>query len=189
MLDGRSADEGKCLHAEGVAQAGTDFFTARYSGTDHGVTLMRRQVYLLAALAAVSFATADAQTQGTQSAPPGAQTPVRQPATSPSPAQPTQSNTQPNAQQTVRPPDTRTPTTTTSNPATNNSVDNPTSQQDRVPPAARGVGTTANKPNCSSLRGLEKAECERRDTVRDDLPAGVTTTQPKDSKAKDPRSK
>jgi hypothetical protein len=146
---------------------------------------MRRPVYLLAALAAVSFATADAQTQGTQSAPPGAQTPVRQPATSPSPSQPTQSNTQPNAQQTVRPPDTRTPTTTTGNPATNNSVDN----QSRVPPASRGVGTTASKPNCSSLRGLEKAECERRDTVRDDLPAGVTSTQPKDPKSKDPKSK
>jgi hypothetical protein len=29
------------------------------------------------------------------------------------------------------------------------------------------------------MRGLEKSECERRDTVRDDLPAGVTTTQPK----------
>jgi hypothetical protein len=27
------------------------------------------------------------------------------------------------------------------------------------------------------MRGLEKSECERRDTVRDDLPAGVTTTQ------------
>jgi hypothetical protein len=33
-------------------------------------------------------------------------------------------------------------------------------------------------PDCSQKRGLEKAECERRDTVRDDLPAGVTTTQP-----------
>lgn len=164
---------------------------------------MRRPVYLLAALAAVSFATADAQTsgtagsqsqgnptQGTQSAQPGAQTPVRQPATSPSPSQSTPANTQPNAQQTVRPADTRTPTTTTSNPATNNSVDNPTSQRDRVPPASRGVGTTANKPNCSSLRGLEKAECERRDTVRDDLPAGVTSTQPKKTpETKDPESK
>jgi hypothetical protein len=28
------------------------------------------------------------------------------------------------------------------------------------------------------MRGLEKDECERRDTVRDDLPAGVTTSQP-----------
>jgi hypothetical protein len=56
---------------------------------------------------------------------------------------------------------------------TNNRV-----QQDRVPPASRGVGTTG-KPDCSKLRGLEKTECERRDTVRDDLPAGVTTTQPK----------
>ena len=131
---------------------------------------MRPQVYLLAALAALSFATA-----------PGAQTPVRQPATSPSPSQPTQSNTQTqtDAQQTVRPPDTRTPTTTTNNPA---------SQRSRIPPASRGVGTTGSKPNCSNLRGLEKAECERRDTVRDDLPAGVTSTQPKDPKS-NPKSK
>jgi len=46
-----------------------------------------------------------------------------------------------------------------------------------VPPASRGVGTTANLPDCSQKRGLEKSECERRDTVRYDLPAGVTTTQ------------
>lgn len=43
---------------------------------------------------------------------------------------------------------------------------------------------------CSNLRGLEKAECERRDTVRDDLPAGVTSTQPKKNpETKDPNSK
>jgi hypothetical protein len=59
-------------------------------------------------------------------------------------------------------------------------MNNPTAQQqNRIPPASRGVGTSGNKPDCSTLRGLEKAECERRDTVRDDLPAGVTTTQPK----------
>jgi len=52
-----------------------------------------------------------------------------------------------------------------------------TGTQSVVPPASRGVGTTANLPDCSQKRGLEKAECERRDTVRDDLPAGVTTTQ------------
>jgi hypothetical protein len=50
-------------------------------------------------------------------------------------------------------------------------------QPDAVPPASRGVGTTANLPDCSQKRGLEKSECERRDTVRDDLPAGVTATQ------------
>jgi hypothetical protein len=50
-------------------------------------------------------------------------------------------------------------------------------QTDTVPPASRGVGTTANRPDCSQLRGIEKSECERRDTSRDDLPAGVTTTQ------------
>jgi hypothetical protein len=57
-------------------------------------------------------------------------------------------------------------------------VNNPNVHRDRIPPAARNVGT-ANRPNCSNMRGLEKAECERRDTSRDDLPAGVTTTQPK----------
>ena len=46
-----------------------------------------------------------------------------------------------------------------------------------LPPASRGVGTTASKPDCSQMRGIEKSECERRDTVRDDLPAGVTPTQ------------
>jgi hypothetical protein len=29
------------------------------------------------------------------------------------------------------------------------------------------------------MTGIQKSECERRDTSRDDLPAGVTTTQPK----------
>jgi hypothetical protein len=45
-----------------------------------------------------------------------------------------------------------------------------------VPPAAE-----ANpQPDCSQLRGLEKSECQRRDTSRDDLPAGVTPSrQPK----------
>jgi hypothetical protein len=51
-------------------------------------------------------------------------------------------------------------------------------QTDTVPPASRRVGTSANRPDCSQLRGIEKSECERRDTVRDDLPAGVTSTQP-----------
>jgi hypothetical protein len=51
-----------------------------------------------------------------------------------------------------------------------------------VPPASRGVSTTGvsttgNRPDCSQLRGIEKSECERRDTSRDDLPAGVTTSQ------------
>lgn len=49
-------------------------------------------------------------------------------------------------------------------------------QPERIPPASRGVGRSG-RPDCSRLRGIEKAECERRDTTRDDLPAGVTTTQ------------
>jgi hypothetical protein len=49
---------------------------------------------------------------------------------------------------------------------------------DAVPPPARGAGTTPSRPDCSQMRGIEKGECERRDTVRDDLPAGQTATQP-----------
>jgi hypothetical protein len=56
-------------------------------------------------------------------------------------------------------------------------------QTNVVPPASRGVAMTNNKPDCSQMRGIEKSECERRDTVRDDLPAGVTATQ----QAKPPR--
>jgi hypothetical protein len=29
------------------------------------------------------------------------------------------------------------------------------------------------------MTGIQKSECERRDTSRDDLPAGVTATKPK----------
>jgi len=45
--------------------------------------------------------------------------------------------------------------------------------------AAAGTGNTPSRPNCSELKGVEKSECERRDTVRDDLPAGVTSSQSK----------
>jgi hypothetical protein len=51
--------------------------------------------------------------------------------------------------------------------------------RDTAPPAARGVGVSNNQPDCSQKRGIEKAECERRDTSRDDLPAGVTTKDAK----------
>lgn len=116
------------------------------------------------------------------------------------PAQPTQTTrqaeanatgqqTQPssNTQQTVRPPDSARADTNTgtdddlddTNNAASNRANNATRQnQSRVPPAMRGVGTTGSRPDCTKLRGIEKAECERRDTSRDDLPAGVTTTQP-----------
>jgi hypothetical protein len=47
-----------------------------------------------------------------------------------------------------------------------------------VPPTLRGVGTSSSRPDCTQLRGIEKSECERRDSTRDDLPAGVTRTQP-----------
>ena len=93
----------------------------------------------------------------------------------------TTQQTQPNAntQQTVRPPDSaRNNANTRTNDAANNANNATQQNQSRVPPAMRGVGTTGSRPDCSKLRGIEKAECERRDTSRDDLPAGVTTTQP-----------
>ena len=48
----------------------------------------------------------------------------------------------------------------------------------RQQPATQEATPTAGKPDCSAKKGLEKSECERRDTSRDDLPAGVTATQP-----------
>ncbi|HJY38250.1 MAG TPA: hypothetical protein VJ299_12320 [Steroidobacteraceae bacterium] len=49
---------------------------------------------------------------------------------------------------------------------------NPTARN-RIRVASAGV--VASQRDCSRLRGIDKSECERRDTVRDDLPAGVTT--------------
>lgn len=121
-------------------------------------------------------------TPSTRTSPTPAQaTPSSTQTTTPPPSQPTQPNattqpnsaTQPNSmQETVRPPDSRRET------RREETTNNPVNNQQRVPPAMRGVGTTGSRPNCTQLRGIEKAECERRDTSRDDLPAGVTTTQP-----------
>jgi hypothetical protein len=47
----------------------------------------------------------------------------------------------------------------------------------RIRVAAADNQAIGNRRDCSQLRGLDKAECERRDTSRDDLPAGVTSTQ------------
>jgi hypothetical protein len=119
---------------------------------------------------------------------PGMQTPVNQPNTSAQPSAPTPSpaNTSPPPstpaqpsssmpQQTVSP---NQPNSATSARDTDSATRARTARQtDAVPPASRGVGATANRPDCSQKRGLEKSECERRDTVRDDLPAGVTTAQ------------
>jgi len=149
---------------------------------------MRPHIYLLAMVAAASFATASAQNAQNQGTPnrrpppapqavPPANTTVVPPNTTVVPPNTTvapPNTTVAPANTTVVPPNT---TPQPSNPATNSNVRNPNVQQ-RVPPAARGVGA-ANRPNCSTMKGLEKAECERRDTSRDDLPAGVTTTQPK----------
>lgn len=83
-------------------------------------------------------------------APPAA--PVRQPPTSTLPATPTPENQ------------------AAANPAANPA--NATARnRTRVATAA------PNRRDCTQLRGIEKSECERRDTARDDLPAGVTSTQ------------
>ena len=115
---------------------------------------------------------------------PGTQTPVRQPTTSPPPSAPTPApaNTSPPPspsnsmpQQTVVPNQPNSASNARDTSSANRA--RVATQTDTVPPASRGVGTTASRPDCSQMRGIEKSECERRDTSRDDLPAGVTTTQ------------
>ena len=72
---------------------------------------------------------------------------------------------------------------TTTSRAANARPANPTAAPagNPVAPTARNrirvasAGVLANQRDCSQLRGIDKSECERRDTVRDDLPAGVTT--------------
>ena len=54
---------------------------------------------------------------------------------------------------------------------------NPTVSRNRVRVAAADAQGQGNRRDCTQLRGLERSECERRDTSRDDLPAGVTSTQ------------
>jgi hypothetical protein len=115
---------------------------------------------------------------------PGTQTPVRQPNTSPPPSAPTPApaNTSPPPspsssmpQQTVVPNQPNSASNARDTSSANRA--RVATQTDTVPPASRGVGTTASRPDCSQMRGIEKSECERRGTSRDDLPAGVTTTQ------------
>jgi hypothetical protein len=111
---------------------------------------MRNQTFLLTACAALLWSSAAAAQTMTPA------TPVRQPATSPSPSQPTPANA------------------TTANPV-NNPANVTTRTRNRVRVAT--AVTNPNQRDCTQLRGIEKSECERRDTVRDDLPAGVTSTQ------------
>lgn len=154
---------------------------------------MRTSTYILAALAVAGSATAGPHhasstasiaasnpasstagiTAGNPARTPGVQTPVNQPSISPPEATP------------MPPPGvtpTQPPGVTPMQPMRNNPTgpiaNNPAVNQQRIAPASRGVGTPG-KPDCSRFRGVDKSECERRDTVRDDLPAGVTTTQPK----------
>ena len=64
------------------------------------------------------------------------------------------------------------------NPAANpTNPANPTTSRPRVRVAAADAQGQTNRRDCTQLRGIEKAECERRDTSRDDLPAGVTSSQ------------
>jgi hypothetical protein len=126
--------------------------------------------------------------QPATSPPPSAPTPATQtqapttasqaagptPRTPPTPAAPPAQATPPNSQQTVMP---NTPNSSTSTENVQRRNRARLATQDAVPPASRGAGMSNNRPNCAQMRGIEKAECERRDTSRDDLPAGVTTTQ------------
>jgi hypothetical protein len=48
--------------------------------------------------------------------------------------------------------------------------------RNRVNPSAEEPTRKPEEPRCANLKGLEKAECERRDTVDDDAPAGVTSS-------------
>jgi hypothetical protein len=119
------------------------------------------------------------------SPPPSTPTPTPSPAnTSPPPSSPTPApaNTSPPPstsssmpQQTVVPNQPNTASSARDTASANRA--RVATQTDTVPPASRGVGTSGNRPDCSQMRGIEKSECERRDTSRDDLPAGVTTTQ------------
>lgn len=135
-------------------------------------------------------------TAGIPNSPPGIAAPVRQPTIPPpsatpmpppgvtppsaqftQPAQPTQPM-QPGV--TIQPTQPMHPSQMTDQQMVNSAhsrANNAANFQQRVPAASRGVGNPG-KPDCSRMRGIDKAECERRDTVRDDLPAGVTTTQP-----------
>lgn len=54
---------------------------------------------------------------------------------------------------------------------------NPTATRPRVRVAGTEAQGQSTRRDCAKLRGLEKSECERRDAPRDDLPAGVTSTQ------------
>jgi hypothetical protein len=75
------------------------------------------------------------------------------------------------AAQTTSPGNPANPAANPANPA------NPTVSRNRVRVAAADVQGQGNRRDCTQLRGLDKSECERRDTARDDLPAGVTATQ------------
>jgi hypothetical protein len=54
---------------------------------------------------------------------------------------------------------------------------NPPAARGRVRVAASEAQGQSSRRDCTQLRGIDKSECERRDTSRDDLPAGVTATQ------------
>ena len=48
--------------------------------------------------------------------------------------------------------------------------------RNRVNQPAEAPAPKADEPRCTNLKGVEKAECERRDTTDDDAPAGVTSS-------------
>lgn len=48
--------------------------------------------------------------------------------------------------------------------------------RNRVNQPADAPARKADEPRCTNLKGVEKAECERRDSADDDAPAGVTSS-------------
>jgi hypothetical protein len=133
--------------------------------------------FVIALAVAAGFSLAWAQ----DPSPPGTQTPVRQPQTSPPLATPVPA-----------PAPNQTSTPSPSQPAPAAAETESTSQaqpveeegEETVPPPRRlaegddgATDTLGEGRNCTRLRGIEKAECERRDNPRDDLPAGVTSSQ------------
>ena len=70
----------------------------------------------------------------------------------------------------------QTPTPTPAQPSAQPSYPSAPAPRNRVNPSAEEPARKAEEPRCANLKGLEKAECERRDNTDDDAPAGVTSS-------------
>jgi hypothetical protein len=70
----------------------------------------------------------------------------------------------------------QTPTPTAAQPSAQPAYPSAPAPRNRVNPSGDEPTRKPEEPRCANLKGLEKAECERRDTVDDDAPAGVTSS-------------